>query len=94
VSIVNDLGDFEIAANRLAFIDGEVDPWRPATPHSQYAAPRNDTLERPFKLIPNAVHHYDEYGLARLEDEPPEILQVHLEMIEFVQKWLKEWNSS
>ena len=78
VTAVNALGDYHIAADRLAFIDGEgmfgpsafspcssgnadyawpaVDPWRPYTPHSNYggAVERDDTLLRPFKIIPGA----------------------------------------
>ncbi|KDQ62701.1 hypothetical protein JAAARDRAFT_121424 [Jaapia argillacea MUCL 33604] len=93
VTIVNELGDFDIAADRLAIIDGEVDPWRPATPHSEYASDREDTLLRPFKLIPNAVHHYDEYGLADIQNEPAEILKIHEEMIAFVQEWMEDWHA-
>lgn len=91
VTAVNALGDFSIVADRLAIIDGEVDPWRPDTPHSQYAEEREDTLIRPFKLIPNGVHHYDEYGLRNLEDEPEEIRKVHEEMIVFTMEWMKHW---
>ncbi|KAJ7597348.1 peptidase S28 [Mycena floridula] len=91
VTAVNVLGDFDIAADRLAIIDGEVDPWRPDTPHSQYANDRNDTVTRPFKLIPGAVHHWDEWGLKNIEDEPAEIRKIHKEMIGFVTEWLKDW---
>ncbi|EPQ50969.1 peptidase S28 [Gloeophyllum trabeum ATCC 11539] len=94
VTAVNSLGDFAIAADRLAIIDGEVDPWRPATPHSEYAPDRSDTVLQPFKLIPDAVHHYDEYGLRDITQEPPEIMKVHLEMIDFVTEWLKDWKKS
>lgn len=53
VTVVNELGDFTISADRLAFIDGEIDPWKPMTPHSTYyAVDRSDTIEQPFKLIP------------------------------------------
>ncbi|PCH40119.1 peptidase S28 [Wolfiporia cocos MD-104 SS10] len=90
VTAVNVLGDFDIAADRLAIIDGEVDPWRPDTPHSEYAKDRGDTILRPFKLIPGGVHHYDEYGLRDISAEPAEIEKIHTEMIEFVTKWLKE----
>ncbi|KAF8628691.1 hypothetical protein AX15_003751 [Amanita polypyramis BW_CC] len=93
VTAVNVLGDFYIAADRLAFIDGEVDPWLPNTPHSEYAQDREDTILRPFKLIPNGVHHYDEYGLRNISEEPPEIRQVHEEMISFVREWLKDWKA-
>ncbi|THH11148.1 hypothetical protein EW145_g846 [Phellinidium pouzarii] len=92
VTVVNTLGDFAIAADRLAIIDGEVDPWRPATPHSQYAPDRLDTISQPFKLIPNGVHHYDENGLLNINDEPFEILNIHKEMIAFVKEWLKDWD--
>ncbi|KAH9480734.1 putative extracellular serine carboxypeptidase [Psilocybe cubensis] len=92
ITAVNALGDFWIEADRLAIIDGEVDPWRPVTPHSDDAPKRNDTILRPFKLIPNAVHHYDEYGLANIFQEPPEIRKIHAEMISFVTSWLKDWN--
>ncbi|KAJ6508343.1 serine carboxypeptidase S28-domain-containing protein [Mycena sanguinolenta] len=90
VTVVNELGDFDIAADRLAIIDGEVDPWRPDTPHSDYAYDRADTILRPFKVIPGGVHHYDEWGLLNLADEPKEIRKIHLEMIDFVQEWLKD----
>ncbi|EEB92453.1 hypothetical protein MPER_09034 [Moniliophthora perniciosa FA553] len=57
-----------------------------------YAKDRPDTLLRPFKLIPGAVHHWDENGLENLEDEPEEIRKIHEETIEFVMEWLKDWN--
>ena len=87
-----------------------VDPWRPYTPHSNYggAVNRDDTLLRPFKIIPGAswimhrrvppetllsggVHHWDENGLGDGEHEPKEIRQIHGEIIEFVNVWLKDW---
>ncbi|KAF8845504.1 peptidase S28 [Paxillus ammoniavirescens] len=93
VTAVNALGDFAIAADRLAIIDGEVDPWRPCTPHSDYAKDREDTILQPFKLIPDAVHHYDEYGLRDITAEPLEIQQIHYEMIAFVLEWLKDFSA-
>ncbi|KAH9841596.1 peptidase S28 [Rhodofomes roseus] len=93
VTAVNILGDYYIAADRLAIIDGEVDPWRPDTPHADEAPLRADTILRPFKVIPGGVHHYDEYGLRDLWEEPPEIENIHLEMIEFVEEWLLDWQS-
>ena len=38
---------------------GSVDPWRPYTPHSNYggAVERDDTLLRPFKIIPGTLTH-------------------------------------
>ncbi|KAI0059615.1 peptidase S28 [Artomyces pyxidatus] len=92
IASVNVLGSFDIAADRLAFIDGQIDPWRPDTPHSQYyAKPRPDTIIRPFKLIPGAVHHWDENGLANHSAEPPEIKAIHEQEVAFVQTWLKDF---
>ncbi|KAN0131018.1 peptidase S28 [Lactarius tabidus] len=93
ITAVNSLGSFHIEADRLAFIDGEVDPWRPYTPHSTYggAVERDDTLLRPFKIIPGGVHHWDENGLKNTSEEPEEIRRIHSEMIEFVKVWLEEW---
>ncbi|THH10296.1 hypothetical protein EW146_g8421 [Bondarzewia mesenterica] len=92
VTAVNVLGDFAIAADRLAIVDGEIDPWRPDTPHSQYGAKeRADTILRPFKLIPGAVHHWDENGLADNSAEPVEIRAIHEQEVEFVTAWLKDF---
>ena len=43
-------------------------------------------------FFPDGVHHYDEYGLKNILDEPPEIRKIHEEMITFVSSWLKDWN--
>ncbi|KAF9524271.1 serine carboxypeptidase S28-domain-containing protein [Crepidotus variabilis] len=91
ITAVNALGDFGIAADRLAIIDGEIDPWRPDTPHSDDAEDREDTILRPFKLIPNGVHHYDEYGWKNLLEEPHDIRKIHADMIHFVTSWLRDW---
>ncbi|KAF8651928.1 hypothetical protein AX16_004572 [Volvariella volvacea WC 439] len=91
ITVVNELGDFDIAADRLAFIDGEVDPWRPDTPHAEEAYDREDTLLRPFKVIPGGVHHWDENGLENILDEPPEIRKIHGEIVYFVREWLGAW---
>ncbi|GHJ84782.1 hypothetical protein NliqN6_1184 [Naganishia liquefaciens] len=94
VERVNRRGSFGIAADRLAFIDGDSDPWRPATPQSDYAVKRNDTLLRPVKLIPDAVHHFDENGLLDPAEEPKRIRKVHAEEVQFVKSWLKDWSYS
>ncbi|KZO95036.1 peptidase S28 [Calocera viscosa TUFC12733] len=93
VSIVNELGSYSIAADRLALIDGEWDPWRPRTPHSLHAPIRNDTILQPFKQIPTGVHHYDENGLANPTKEPAHIQKIHHEEIGFVKAWLAEWDA-
>lgn len=91
VTAVNALGDFQIVADRLAIIDGSVDPWKPATPHSRYAPPRQHTRLRPFLEIEGGVHHWDENGLRDSKQEPAEIQRVHQEMIAFVKEWLANW---
>lgn len=91
VTVVNALGDFGLTHSRLAFIDGEIDPWRPCTPHSQYAPERTDTVSRPFKLIPDGVHHHDQNGLKKHKEEPKHIQKIHHEEVKFVKAWLKEW---
>jgi len=42
-------------------------------------------------LTLDAVHHYDEWGLKNILEEPPEIRSIHAEMIHFVTAWLKHW---
>lgn len=41
----------------------------------------------------DGVHHYDEFGLANLLEEPAEIRKIHAEMISFVISWLKDWDT-
>ncbi|TBU27201.1 peptidase S28 [Dichomitus squalens] len=91
ITAVNALGDFDIAADRLAIIDGEVDPWRPVTPHSDYARAREDTILRPFKLIRGGVHHWDENGRRNLLEEPAQIQMIHEDIVVFVTAWLDDW---
>lgn len=89
---VNKLGNFTIDVDRLAFIDGQYDPWRPATVHSDrfaYGGSRIDTLDRPFKLIPNCWHHCDENGNKTFE--PPRVRKIHSQEVQFVQHWLTQW---
>lgn len=39
----------------------------------------------------DAVHHYDENGLANHSAEPPEIRAIHEQEVEFVKAWLEDW---
>ncbi|KAJ3552182.1 hypothetical protein NM688_g4286 [Phlebia brevispora] len=93
VAVINAYGGLNIAADRLAIVDGQEDPWRPNTPHSDIAKNRSDTIIRPFKLIPGAVHHYDENGIANHSAEPPAIHTIHDQEIQFVQAWLKDFQA-
>ena len=95
VSIINAYGGYDIAYDRLAFIDGEVDPWRGVTPHSPFAKPRPNTVQRPFIQMAGAVHHWDENGLFPNETTPTlppkPIADTQSAEAEFVKAWLKEW---
>uniref|UniRef100_V5F0R2 Hydrolytic enzymes of the alpha/beta hydrolase fold n=2 Tax=Kalmanozyma brasiliensis (strain GHG001) TaxID=1365824 RepID=V5F0R2_KALBG len=90
---VNKLGNFKLAVDRLAFIDGQYDPWRPATVHSEefaYGGAREDTVTRPFKLIPDCWHHCDENGVKDEKKTPERVRLIHEQQVEFVKAWLKE----
>ncbi|KAL9104940.1 MAG: hypothetical protein Q9163_000185 [Psora crenata] len=92
---INKYGGYDIAYDRLAFIDGEVDPWRGATPHAPAAKARTNTTQQPFILIALAVHHWDENGLFPNEttaDLPPApVAETQAQEVQFVQAWLREW---
>jgi hypothetical protein len=106
VDRINRYGGFNIAYPRLAIIDGEQDPWRPATPHASpfnsTAHNRTSTASQPFQLISGAVHHWDEYGLFPNEtvNVPPNFLpplpvrDTHAQEISFVLEWMMEWAES
>ncbi|PWN26716.1 hypothetical protein BDZ90DRAFT_280210 [Jaminaea rosea] len=97
IDAVNSLGNFSLGAHtdRLGFIDGEFDPWRPATAHSVDFAgvkQRAHTLERPFLLVANGTHHWDENGPTKGGSKPPgQVEAVHAEMIKAVQLWVRGW---
>ncbi|EEP81702.1 conserved hypothetical protein [Uncinocarpus reesii 1704] len=81
---INKYGGFNIEYPRLAIIDGEADPWKEASPHATFARPRRSTLDKPFILIPDAVHHY--FPPDRIKERS------QAQEIEFVKKWLKDWD--
>ncbi|PBP17199.1 hypothetical protein BUE80_DR012130 [Diplocarpon rosae] len=100
---VNKHGGFKLSYPRLAFIDGEQDPWRPAgvhaSPFNETAVNRTDTASEPFLLIPGAGHHWDLNGVLPEErvDYPPNYLPPpmirdaqHLALM-YVQQWLMQW---
>ncbi|EKD17552.1 uncharacterized protein L3040_006671 [Drepanopeziza brunnea f. sp. 'multigermtubi'] len=103
VEAINKYGGFDISYPRLAIIDGEQDPWRPATPHASpfntTALNRTDSISEPFKLIAGAVHHWDENGLFPNEtvNHPPHLLpplpvrDAQKEELAFVLEWMQEW---
>lgn len=96
VTRINQYGAFQIHHSRLAFIDGEWDPWRWAGVHAPQAPERPSTIDEPYILIDNAVHHWDENGLFEDEttsDLPPDaVKEVKKNIANFVKEWLKEWD--
>ncbi|ORY33065.1 serine carboxypeptidase S28-domain-containing protein [Naematelia encephala] len=91
VEEINRRGDYGIAMDRLAFIDGDRDPWRPMTPGADIAPKRTSTVKRPVHIIFDGVHHYDENGLTDHSAEPARIRDVHELEVNFVSEWLEEW---
>lgn len=105
VTAINQWGGFNISYPRLAFIDGEQDPWRGATPHAgpfAYDGPvkeRENSVSEPWYLMDGAVHHWDENGLSRDERKagkkiPEPVESVQKEEVRFVLEWMKEWRES
>ncbi|TKA71041.1 hypothetical protein B0A55_06327 [Friedmanniomyces simplex] len=94
---VNKYGGYNISYPRLAIIDGEWDPWRPATPHAfgYGAQPRFSTASEPFVLIPQAVHHWDENDVFPNQTTatfpPPTVANTQKSEIMFVEEWMEEW---
>lgn len=99
VTAINKYGGFSLSYPRLAMVDGEQDPWRPATAHAypfnKTAHNRPDTISEPFILINGAVHHWDENGLFKNEtthDLPPAPVKwAQAKELQFVLAWMHEW---
>ena len=96
-AIINAYGGYNISYDRLAFIDGEDDPWRGATPHAPEANNRTSTTDEPFILIEGAVHHWDENGLFPNETTatlpPAPVAETQMDEAAFVKAWMAEWNA-
>ncbi|KAE8454192.1 hypothetical protein EG329_005117 [Mollisiaceae sp. DMI_Dod_QoI] len=103
VTAINKYGGFNISYPRLAIIDGEQDPWRPATPHASpfntTAVNRTSTADEPYFLISGAVHHWDENALFpnQTVNDPPDYLppvpvrDTQSQEVIFVLEWMAEW---
>ncbi|KAI1267834.1 extracelular serine carboxypeptidase-like protein [Xylariaceae sp. FL1019] len=98
VTVYNSYGDFNFSADRLAFIDGDQDPWNYVCYHSPLAPQRTQTSDlHPEHWISGAGHHWDSYGILDVEAEPQFIREAHYWEIRTVKKWLREfgnWKSS
>jgi len=97
VERINKYGGYDISYPRLAFLDGQWDPWRPASPHAfDYGARRRkSTISEPFILIDDAVHHWDENGLFPNETTsklpPKPVVDAQRQEVKFVKAWMHEW---
>ena len=97
-AIINKYGGYDISYPRLAFLDGEQDPWRPATPHAMgKARDRISTVDEPFVLIEGAVHHWDEnwlFGNETTGSLPPgPIREAQGDEGAFLKAWMEEWRA-
>ncbi|TLS26979.1 hypothetical protein PpBr36_04014 [Pyricularia pennisetigena] len=98
VDHINKLGGLNFSYPRVAFVDGEADPWLYAGVHAPEAPKRNSTDMEPFMLIKGGVHHWDENGLwdneTTTELPPREILDVQAQEVQMIQRWLGEWRKT
>ncbi len=86
----NHFGGFNFSAPRLAFIDGNIDPWLDLCYHSNSAPLRTADvgISGEEYLIAGAGHHWDSTGILDVAAEPLFIQQAHFWEIRTVQKWL------
>lgn len=89
----NAYGGFGLEADRLAFIDGEHDPWRGGCVHADGAPPRYSSDLRPAYLIVSGGHHWDSRGILDVAGEPQFIREAHRWEIRTVKKWLRDFSS-
>ncbi|KEY67030.1 hypothetical protein S7711_04712 [Stachybotrys chartarum IBT 7711] len=92
---INKYGGFNISYPRLAWLDGEWDPWRAAGVQALTQPPRESTPSEPVILIDDAVHHWDENGVFCNETRPgvppQQVRDAKREIRRFVREWLTEW---
>jgi hypothetical protein len=96
VNRINKWGAFNFSYPRLAFVDGERDPWRAATPHRIGLEDRKSTTSEPFILVEYGVHHWDENGpstdnITEPDFPPPQVVATQHQEINFVKAWLEEF---
>jgi hypothetical protein len=88
---VNKYGNYSIEYERLGFLGGNADPWRPATP-LWYPESRNSSTEHPWLLISHGVHHWEENGVFENETTPllppPQIVYAQQFLKNFVVDWV------
>lgn len=93
IDLWNGYGGFNLSADRLAFIDGEQDPWLDTCYHSNEAPARYSSDLHPEYLIEVGGHHWDSSGILDIPGEPQFIRQAHYWEIKTVKKWLRNFSS-
>ncbi|KAL5628333.1 hypothetical protein BROUX41_003081 [Berkeleyomyces rouxiae] len=95
-SIINRRGGLSFKYPRVAFINGEQDPWRAVTPHK---INRNENLSNNelFYLIPDAGHAWDRNSIFKNQVipgifPPNNVIDAQGYEIWLAQKWIIEWN--
>ncbi|KAL1900693.1 hypothetical protein Cpir12675_000827 [Ceratocystis pirilliformis] len=95
-SQINNFGGLGFKFPRVAIINGEMDPWRAATPHrigNELNIPQNSEL---YHLIPGAGHSWDMSSVHQDrvipgEHPPPAIAEAQGYEIRLAQQWMWEW---
>lgn len=95
VDAINKYGGFDLSYPRLAWVDGEWDPWRAAGVHAIGLPERESTTSEPYILIAKAVHHWDENGLfpneTTAELPPAPVADAQEKEAAFVKEWVEEF---
>jgi len=81
-------GGDTIHVDRIAFANGELDPWRRLSVSAPDAPKRDSTPEQPVYVI-KGTHHCDDLG-ASLPTDPPSATQVKQSINADFTRWLKE----
>lgn len=89
----NAYGGYDFEADRLAFIDGNQDPWLDGCYHSNAAPQRYSSDLHPAYLIADGGHHWDSYGILDVPGEPQFVREAHYWEIRTVKKWLRNFSS-
>lgn len=95
VAVMNAFGGFNFSADRVAFIDGNHDPWLNNQYHANGQPLRVSSDLHPQYLIESGGHHWDSTGrgYAGIESEPQFIREAHKWEIRTVKKWLSAFEA-
>ncbi|KAF2743718.1 hypothetical protein M011DRAFT_480460 [Sporormia fimetaria CBS 119925] len=92
---VHKYGGYDIEYDRLAFIGGNADPWKPSSPLADQARKRSSTTNKPIYEIAFGIHHWEQNGLFDNETTtalpPPQVANAQKFIVNFVKEWLKAW---